>query len=117
MNYTIDSDIVSDLHKDAYGYRPGEYWWGQWRANTDAEKQAEWDSLIVALGNANEEHRQREVSAIERFEVLVNNTIENGAKTRESALRWIMEASTCDGDWAYFCYKHGLPYSYFKKAA
>ena len=29
MTYTYDERIVSDLHKDAYGFRPGE---GQWYA-------------------------------------------------------------------------------------
>lgn len=85
--YTFDSDIVSDLHKDAYGFRPSQGWWGQWKSNTDAEKQAEWDSLLVALDRANDEFRDQEARAVKAFEVLVTDTINTGAKTREVALR------------------------------
>jgi hypothetical protein len=38
-----------------------------------------------------------------------------GARDRETALRWIMEASTANGDWEYFCFLNGLPYRYFER--
>ena len=117
MNYTFDSDIVSDLHKDAFGFRPGESWWYGWNHASDEGKQAEWDSLLVALDRANDEFRDQEAHAVVVFEIHVTRCRDNGAKSREMALRWIMESSDCDGDWEYLCFKHGLPYSYFKKAA
>ena len=39
--YTFCEDSISDLHKDAYGMRPGEGFWQRWREATDDEKQAE----------------------------------------------------------------------------
>lgn len=54
MNYTFDERSVSDLHKDAFGFRPGEYWWREWQAASMDEKQQLWDDLIAALDNANE---------------------------------------------------------------
>ena len=114
---TYDNDIVSDLHKDAFGFRPSQNWWADWGSMNPVEKQAEWDSLIVALDRANDEFRDQEARAVTAFEILVTRTRENGAKSREMALRWIMESSKCDGDWEYLCFTHGLPYSYFKKVA
>jgi hypothetical protein len=40
-----------------------------------------------------------------------------GARDRETALRWIIDASPAAGDWEYFCFLNGLPYGYFKQAA
>jgi hypothetical protein len=40
-----------------------------------------------------------------------------GARNRETALKWIMDASNANGDWEYLCHELGLPYSYFKQVA
>ena len=117
MAYTFDENIVSDLHKDAFGFRPSQSWWYGWTHASDEGKQHEWDYMFKILDNTMAEDARREQDAIVAFEVLVTKTINSGAKTREVALRWIMEASTCDGDWEYLCYTHGLPYSYFRKVA
>jgi predicted deacylase len=117
MTYTFDEDIVSDLHKDAFGFRPSVCFWDNWKSFNDDEKQVEWDSLLVALENTNAEDSRREKVAIEDFEKLVTMTQHCGAITRDRSLKWIMDGSDCSGDWEYFCYKHGLPYSYFKKIA
>jgi hypothetical protein len=112
--YTYDEQCVSDLHKDAYGFRPSQAWWGQWNTNTDAEKQTEWDSLIDAMEAAMIRANQYEAAAVVKFDQLVAATMASGAADVATAHRWIMEGSDCDGDWGYLCYKHGLPYSYFK---
>ena len=113
MNYTFDSNIVSDLHKDAYGRRPSDSFWSQWTDASDAEKQTIWDGLLRSLEISMEIEQEAEQRAIERFEALVRVNIDAGAKDRETALRWIMDASVCNGDWEYLCYTHGLPYKYF----
>ena len=115
MDYTYDVDTVSDLHKDAYGFRPSELFWEEWIGSTDAERQAIWDSLERALEVSMEIERENEQRAIERFEALVRVNIDAGAEDRETALRWIMDASHANGDWEYLCFKHGLPYRYFER--
>ena len=115
--YTYDDNIISDLHKDAMGFRPSESFWDFWISATPDEKQKEWDSLCNLLEREIEREKAEQEIAIKRFEDLVEKTIASGARDRETALRWIMDASDCDGDWEYLCYHHGLPYGYFKKAA
>jgi hypothetical protein len=114
---TYDENIVSDLHKDAFGFRPSQSWWEQWKSNTPAEKQAEWDSLIVAMEASCVEEKAREDRSVAIFENTVSGVLASGAKDRATALRWLMEGSKADGDWEYFCFLNGLPYFYFKKAA
>lgn len=118
MQYTFDDDIISDLHKDAYGFRPRQDFWVWWDNASDDEKQAEWDSLLAALERAVKEEREQEERAIAKFETLVATTIATGAGDRETALRWIMDGSRCgrDGDWDFLCYEYGLPYGYFRNA-
>jgi hypothetical protein len=117
MDYTFDADIVSDLHKDAYGFRPSESWWANWYSASDAGRQAIWDDLLVALDAEIQEEEQRQKASIDKFEALVAINLQAGAADRATALRWIMDVSEAGGDWEYLCYLKGLPYQYFQKAA
>lgn len=45
MKFTYSVDVISDLHKDARGFRPGKSWWQMWDALGDVEKQNVWDML------------------------------------------------------------------------
>lgn len=115
MAHTFDDNIVSDLYKDAFGCRPSRYFWESWNAASDDVKQQIWDRLLADLDNTMRLDEEREQAAIKTFEGKVQSLITCGAKNREVALRWLMEASECAGDWEYFCFKHGLPYGYFNK--
>lgn len=116
MAYTFDDNTVSDLHKDAFGYRPGESFWSEWDRCDDDGKQRLWDHLIECLKSSIEEDRYAEEVAIKRFESLVAKTLASGASDRSTALKWIMDASDANGDWQFLCFYHGLPYNYFSKA-
>lgn len=115
MTFTFDDTIVSDLHKDARGFRPSWSWWEMWEEASDLRRQEIWDGLLDELSSAQEQERQAQAQATERFEQLVAKTQEHGARDRETALRWIMDASDCNGDWEYLCWQHGLPYGFFLK--
>jgi predicted Fe-S protein YdhL (DUF1289 family) len=114
MIYTFDENIVSDLFKDTYGFRPREAFWSEWNAASDDRKQAIWDNLLVNLEAEMQAEKAREERAIVRFEARVAETIELGAQDRATALRWIMEADKADGDFEYLAYLNGLSYRYFK---
>jgi hypothetical protein len=101
-----------DMYKDAYGVRPRGIDTTSWTAYAF---QVEFEHLALTI-QANEIQRQEaEATAVKNFEQHVINTICMGARDRETALRWIMEASTANGDWEYFCFLNGLPYRYFEK--
>lgn len=112
--YTYDTDLFSDLHKDAYGFRPRAHEF--WDATPD-RKQVIWDNTLEALDQALAEEKRREAHAITRFEEQIAKMIICGANDRETALRWIRDSydefDRMYGD-GYIEFDHGLPYGYIK---
>jgi hypothetical protein len=69
MTYTFDSQIVSDLHKDAFGFRPTAEFWDMWNNGlSDEGRQAEWDYMIKEMNASIEEEKLREQYDLEAFE-------------------------------------------------
>lgn len=106
--------IFWDMYKDAHGIRPRGIDTSTW---TLADFQLEFASLQEVIVREQANCQVAEKEAIAKFEQHVTNTICMGARDRETALRWIMDASNANGDWEYLCYDLGLPYHYFRKAA
>jgi len=103
-----------DMYKDAYGVRPRGVDTTKW---TLADFDAEFKLLGEIIKQEDIARKAAETEAIEKFEQHVINTMCMGARDRETALRWIMDASNANGDWEYLCYDLGLPYHYFRKVA
>ena len=101
----------SDMYKDAYGFRPRN----DVSAWTLADFEAEFQVLQRQIREDMAREEREQAESVAKFEQHVVNTMCMGAHDRETALRWIMDASTAEGDWEYFCYLNNLPYGYFKK--
>ena len=113
--YTFDEQIVSDLHKDARGYRPTEYFWEEWSQCGDDTRQSMWDNLLEEL--AAETARQKDAYA--RAEIEFHQRVQGmmliGAADELTAIRWILEAEALSKfDLAYgsdyVAFHFGLPY-------
>lgn len=102
------ASTYSDMHKDAYGFRPRHI--PEW---TISEFEAEFERLQVALDRAIAEDNAAYEAAAIRMESRIESTIALGAGTRENAIRWMMDADNVNGDIEYFCYLNGLRYGYF----
>ena len=117
-----DQNLVSDLHKEAYGFRPSEAFWLRWKQASEATRQEIWDDLLVQLERELENAIEwimaaegcetiNELKAQEEFEMCVSSCIATGAKSRENAIEWIMAAEGCETinelEW-----KLGLKYGY-----
>lgn len=114
--YTYDESIVSDLHKDARGYRPREYFWTMWNESSEFDRQAIWDGLLAEHHREMERQRHAEEMAMIAMHQRIQGIMLLGAKDEVQALRWIMEAEEFDDHDmsygpSYFCYHFGLPYS------
>lgn len=122
MAYTFDDAIISDLHKDARGFRPREYFWAEWNNSTDPERQAIWDSLVNELKQEMDREAAEQADASARFEKLIQDTIALGAGDKANALRWIIEGEgftdtdLCYGA-DYVAYHFGLAYNNIYKTA
>ena len=119
MTYTFDENLVSDLHKDARGSRPDEYFWEEWTNIDAAGKQSIWEHLLGELDVAVKEEQTRDQQAIDSFEKHVVS-LESISNSRKQSIRWIVEGlALTDSDKMYggdyICYKLGLPYSYAKE--
>jgi hypothetical protein len=114
--YTFDENIVSDLHKDTYGYRPTSYWWSLWNEMTSEEKQSEWDSLIENFNRAMDEDRRNKEYTLNQLKSRIEHIIALGAGDTMTALKWIMQAEGFDEtDYlygpSYFAYHFDVDYS------
>ena len=114
--YTFDEDIVSDLHKDAYGFRPSEGFWVNWNCASDDAKQTVWDDLCRSLDMTLAAQKAEFERAIVEYETKIVSIISAGAKDRNTAIRWLIDALelTESDKWygaEYICYKLGLPNS------
>ena len=101
-----------DMYKDAFGVRPRGVDTSSW---SEADFMAEFELLSRIIKEEQEALLEAEAIAVKNFEQHIINTICMGAHDRETALRWIMDASNANGDWEYFCFLNGLPYRYFER--
>lgn len=118
--YTFDESIVSDLHKDARGYRPREYFWAEWNNSNDFDRQAIWDGLLKEVSAEIDRERQAQNAAFLEMHQRIQGTMLLGAKDEVQALKWIMEAeefSDIDLQYgaSYFCFHFGLNYNVEKE--
>lgn len=101
-----------DAFKDANGYRPRDIDTSEWTLTC-------FKTDIIRLGQriaAQEAERgNQEAVAAVIFEQRVQKIINDGAKDRNTALRWIHDAEGSNGDDDYLCYLVGIPYGYFNK--
>lgn len=104
-------DQYSDMHKDAYGFRP-RFDYSDWSL---ADFEIEFEHLSRVINQRIAEDNSAYDAAATRFESRVENTIALGAGTRENAIRWMMQADNANGDIEYFCYLNGLRNGYFNR--
>lgn len=89
MAYTFDAQIVSDLHKDAYGVRPSAFWWQCWNEASDDERQAEWDDLCETLKRTMEREEEEGKAAVADFDAELAKIMEIGRCDEKTALAWM----------------------------
>jgi hypothetical protein len=116
MTYTFDEQIVSDLHKDARGFRPSQTWWSVWNRVSDDAKQDIWDALCIELSEELDREKREQARAALALTERLEQMYELGATSEVQALQWIMEAEEFDDHdlrygASYFCYHFGLSYS------
>ena len=89
--YDFDDNIFSDLHKDAYGFRPRGH---EYYEALPARKQEIWVKVCEDLEVAQDEEARREQEAVAEFKAQITKVIEAGAGNRITALRWMTSTET-----------------------
>ena len=114
--YTFDLDLISDLHKDAYGFRPSQSFWACLAAADADQKQLIWDYLLESLEATIVRERQAESRAVKDFEQRIASLLSLGAKDFQMAVKWLHEAYETAGDDEYLEFMLGLPFGHIRKA-
>ena len=115
VGFTYDDNLYSDLHKDAYGFRPSTFSSSLWSELSPADKQFEWDHLVKVSTERYEAEVQEQKQAAHDLEIRIQNLLVAGAQDRSMAIRWLDEALETNGDQEYLCYKLNVPYGYLKE--
>ncbi len=97
MTYTFDESILSDLHKEAYGYRPAAAYYDAWSEMADFAKQAEWDRLVRLVKEEYERERLMEDLAHERWSAHLAQLMADNGIDYATALRWDMATIASSG--------------------
>jgi len=114
--YTFDDNIVSDLHKDARGFRPSEYFWEEWTQSPDNAKQQIWDSLCIEMEQSMEEQKAAEAAALVEFRNNVRQAVRFCNIDWRGAVRFLADADgknieDDDQTFDYFLWSNGLGYA------
>lgn len=113
MAYTYCDDIISDLHKDARGYRPSEFFWEEWTQSPDNVKQEIWDMLCEEMEISIKEQEAAEATALVEFRKLIRSVMDTASCNWKAALRYLIDAENLDSNYEldYFLWNQGLGFA------
>lgn len=117
MTYTFSNELISDLHKDARGFRPNEYFWEEWTDSPDNVKQIIWDNLCEEMEASMAAQKEAEAKALIEFRAKIREVMDLVSCKWHDALRHLMVAeghevgyNTHDQDFDYFLWGQGIGY-------
>jgi hypothetical protein len=112
--YTFDENIVSDLHKEAYGFRPRADFWSKWDSADNDGKEAIWCRLCDDSNSEAERERQEQFAAERHLEKIVIPNIRSYLNdcSREDAIRHLHDTYDTNGSLEYLEYTLGVRYGY-----
>lgn len=114
--YSYSDELISDLHKEAYGFRPSQSFWTVWNTSSVDEKQTTWDSLCHTADAESLRERQERVRREHDFQVRVASMMHAGCPDFDTAIRWLHDAHDTQGDDDYLEYCLGVSYGYIREA-
>lgn len=96
--YTFCENTISDLHKDAWGYRPSQGFWVRWEASSDDAKQKIWNDLIDDMVKNDEEEAKIKAENASKLAKRIKEVCKLGASNYRTAIRWILQADELKQD-------------------
>ena len=113
MSYTFSTEIFSDLHKDAFGYRPSSQ--HPFYSSDDDSKQSCWDYTIERLEARELEEKEAEEQAVIDFKESLYSI--NSNDTLHQGLRRMVDVDTLEHDQAieHWVWSFGILFTPFGK--
>ena len=116
--YTFCENTISDLHKDAWGYRPSQGFWVRWEASNDDAKQGIWNDLIDDMVKNDAEEAKIKAENVSNLAKRIKETCKLGARNYRTAIRWILEADELEHDKYYegdqLCWEFNIGFKHSK---
>lgn len=109
---TFSDALVSDLHKDARGFRPSEYFWEEWTQAPDHVKQKIWNRLQTEVELSIEEDKRSEEIALGKLRADIKKLLTQRfpvANWKEAILQLMSDVGSQELD--AFLYHRGIGYS------
>jgi hypothetical protein len=95
-NTMSEFNLISDLHKDARGYRPSASFITAFTADSQADQQEVWDSLCLELSTREAHDARQEINSQRVFETRIAGMVADYNIDRATAFRWDMAAFDID---------------------
>ena len=112
--YTYSEEIISDLHKDARGFRPGEGFWEEWIHMDQDGKQQMWDYLVEEMTANVKAEQDAEREALDDFRNRLAQAMQAMGCDWKQAIRVMAEYAKedvdCDQSFGYFLWDNGIGY-------
>lgn len=117
MDYTFSTELFSDFHKDAYGFRPRMN--DTFYHSHDREKQAIWNTTQIDLDRREEAEINAADAAIEtfKFEMFSRENFDVDGKTTEEILAQMVDLDTLENtqDIEHWVWNKGFLFTCFGK--
>lgn len=113
--YNYSEELLSDLHKDARGYRPREEFWQTWNDAWPHERQVIWDGLLAELDRSIEEAHYAQGRNLEKFRAILRNVMDTQGVDWKTAMRWLMQADGEEEWLEHWLWKQGLSWHKIKE--
>ena len=89
-------ELISDLHKDARGFRPTTSWFAFFDALSYEDKVKTYDGLVAEMEASIKREKEEAATALAEFEDRLNKMVADYGITFSRALRWDMDANNVD---------------------
>lgn len=109
--HTFSDDLVSDLHKDARGFRPSVYFWEEWTQAPGHVKQQIWNRLQAEVNSSIEEDKRSEEVALKKLKAEIKALLSQRfpvANWKEAILQIMAAEGSQELD--AFLYNRGIGY-------
>ena len=116
MTTTNTFELISDLHKDARGFRPSGDWFEHFNSLPESGKQRVWDGLCDELAEEDRLQQARQTAALARLITriaAIRSTV--AGATVQDAIRYLHNAHDTRGDDGYLEYQLGVAYGTLAK--
>jgi hypothetical protein len=113
--FTYSEELYSDLHKDAYGFRPRGESYANWFKMTPEQKQRDWDYMCDLVQESELQRIALEAQALAEWRTDIARIMGTLNWSKKRAIRHDMESLEIDCsrgsyDVGFYCYKRGLAY-------